>query len=188
MPPSSELSGSPTRMLMFWLGLVPYSTLTWQYETFGPLAGTIRLVTDFTAGSPARPFAGSVASSVQCTGGGGSTCLSFAAHGADGSKARLNEAMASETYCRDARCMRLLLCKSPTAIPTWLTPIVRTPNNWRGEMLVRSLVRVNRDAARSSIQKICFLMRLFLLSKLTLHVIAKSGVGHLPGVASSVNA
>src|SRR5207342_2673119 len=84
-PPSSELSGSPTRMLMFWLGLIPYSTFTWQYETFGPLAATMVLVADFTIGFPASPFAGSVASSAQCTGtgGDGSTCLSLAAHGAD---------------------------------------------------------------------------------------------------------
>src|SRR3954470_16713383 len=99
-PPSSELSGSPTRMLMFWLGLVPYSTFTWQYETFGPLAATIVLVTDFTAGFPARTFSGLVASSAQCTATGGeSTGLSLAAHGADDRNARLNEAPASETDC-----------------------------------------------------------------------------------------
>src|SRR3954468_16231822 len=92
-PPSSELSGSPTRILMFWLGLVPYSTFTWQYETFAPLAATMVLATDFPAGLPARPFSGLVASSVQCTGTGGgeSRCLSLAAHGADDSNARLNE-------------------------------------------------------------------------------------------------
>src|SRR3954452_22111986 len=131
-PPSSELSGSPTRMLMFWLGLVPYRTFTWQYETFVPLDATMVLVTDFTVGFPARPFSGLVARSTQCTGGGESTGLSLAAHGADDRKARLNKATASETYSRDARCMRLLLCKSPTAIPTWprlFGSIVRTPNN-----------------------------------------------------------
>src|ERR1043165_6504795 len=71
VPPSSELSGSPTRMLMFWLGLVPYSTFTWQYETFAPAAGMMALLTVLTAGLPSNPLAGSVASSVQCTGTGG---------------------------------------------------------------------------------------------------------------------
>src|SRR5262247_247646 len=88
VPPSRELSGSPTRMLMFWLALVPYSTLTWQYETLAPAAAMIVLLADLTTGLPARPLAGSVASSVQCTGAGsGAGCLSLAAHGIGESRA-----------------------------------------------------------------------------------------------------
>src|SRR5689334_1499087 len=52
-------------MLMFWLEFVPYKRWTEQYPLLVPLAATIALVTVLMAGSPSRPFAGSVASVAQ---------------------------------------------------------------------------------------------------------------------------
>src|SRR4030095_15508969 len=59
VPPSRELSGKPTRMLMFWLPFSPNRMFTWQYATFGPLAGIIRLFTDLTPALPDSPGASS---------------------------------------------------------------------------------------------------------------------------------
>src|SRR5262245_59727187 len=79
VPPSSELSGRPTRMLMFWLALAPNMMSTWQKALFAPAASTFLLDADFKVGFPARPFAGSVASSAQVTGWGGGACLLLSA-------------------------------------------------------------------------------------------------------------
>src|SRR5262245_57047959 len=79
VPPSRELSGRPTRMLMFCSGDSPYSTSTWQYGLFAPTGCTIALVTLLMTGLPAGPSAGSVASWLHITGRSeGSPGLSFA--------------------------------------------------------------------------------------------------------------
>src|SRR5215813_3174335 len=82
VPPSSELRGRPTRMLMFCSGDSPYITFTWQYDLFWPLAAMIVLVTVLMAGLPASPSAGFVASSLHVTGRPeGSADVSFAGTG-----------------------------------------------------------------------------------------------------------
>jgi len=64
---------------MFWSGDVPYSTLTWQYDLFAPLAAMIELAALLIAGFPAS--AGSVASWLHVTGCGPLGGLSFASAG-----------------------------------------------------------------------------------------------------------
>ena len=92
---------------MFCSGVVPYSTLTWQYAAFVPLAATTTLFTDFMTGFSSRPLAGSVASNTQLTGaGGGFLSRSRAAHGADASAARASRAVVKENNGRYARFIR----------------------------------------------------------------------------------
>src|SRR5436190_1653771 len=69
-PPSRELRGSPTRMLMFCSADSPYSMLTWQYDLFTPAAGMIALVRLLIPGFPTN--AGSLATLRHvCSNGGG---------------------------------------------------------------------------------------------------------------------
>src|SRR5262245_18525893 len=65
VPPSKELRGRPTRMLMFCSVDLPYSKSTWQYDSLllgGPLGGIISLLTFLITGLPASLSAGSAAS------------------------------------------------------------------------------------------------------------------------------
>src|SRR5262249_31629606 len=97
VPPSTELSGSPTRMLMFWFAEVPYSTFTWQYALFGPLAAMIAALTLLISRLRASPRAGSVASWLHVT--GELAGLSFAVAG-DAKNPRLRAVAASPQSVR----------------------------------------------------------------------------------------
>src|SRR6187399_1323298 len=70
VPPSMELSGKPTRMLMFWLGFSPYRMFTWQYARFAPTAATRWASADLTPLVPSKSLPGAV-SAAQPTGAGG---------------------------------------------------------------------------------------------------------------------
>ena len=56
VPPSTELSGNPTRTLIFWSGFSPYRMFTWQYAAFAPAAATRWLSADLIPGPPVRPL------------------------------------------------------------------------------------------------------------------------------------
>src|SRR5215510_14484509 len=82
VPPSRELRGRPTRMLMFCSGDSPYSTSTWQYDFSAPHGAMIALVRLLMTGWPSSPSAGSVASWLHITGRSeGPAGLSFAGAG-----------------------------------------------------------------------------------------------------------
>ena len=80
VPPSTELSGNPTRTLMFWSGFSPYRMFTWQYAAFAPAAATRWLSADLIPGPPVRPLPR--AAQVTGTGAGGAGFLAMEIAGA----------------------------------------------------------------------------------------------------------